>query len=60
MQGRVMDIDVYSKAVQLLERIANSVYERDPKNANLICFSTIEVQVVEQWIKEFIDEQKTP
>ena len=52
-----MEIDLYPKAVQLLEKIANSVHERDPKNANLLCFSVSEVQLVEQWLKEFIDEQ---
>jgi hypothetical protein len=51
-----MDIDLYSKAVQLLEKIANSVHERDPKNPNLLCFSSTEVGVVEQWLKEFVEE----
>ncbi len=53
-----MDIDLHSKAVHLLEKIANSVHERDPKNLNLLCFSTTEVQVVEEWLKEFIKEQQ--
>lgn len=52
-----MEIDLYSKAVQLLEKIANSVYERDPKNPNVICFSTTEVQLVEKWLGEFVEEQ---
>ena len=54
-----MDIDIHAKAMQLLEKIANSVHERDPKNPNLLCFSSTEVQVVEQWLKEFIDETST-
>jgi len=53
-----MSIDLYAKAVNLLEQIANSVHERDPKNPNLLCFSTAEVQVVEEWLKNFIDENK--
>lgn len=53
-----MNIDLYAKAVQLLEKIANSVHERDPKNINLLCFSVSEVQVVEEWLKEFIEETK--
>ena len=58
-KGDLMAIDLYAKAVQLLERVANSVHERDPKNPNLLCFSTIEVQVVEEWLKEFVqDTQK--
>ena len=51
-----MDIDLHSKAVHLLEKIANSVHERDPNNANLLCFSKTEVMVVEQWLKEFVEE----
>lgn len=51
-----MSIDLYAKAVNLLEQIANSVHERDPKNPNLLFFSASEVQVVEEWLKEFIDE----
>ncbi len=51
-----MDIDFYAKAVHLLEKIANSVHERDKKNPNLLCFSTTEVHLVEEWLKEFIGE----
>lgn len=51
-----MSIDLYAKAVQLLEYIANSVHEREHKNANLSCFSTNEVQIVEKWLKDFISE----
>lgn len=49
-----MEIDFYSKAVHLLEKIANSVHERD--HINLLCFSTKEVRVVEQWLKDFTQE----
>lgn len=51
-----MIIDTYAKAVQLLERVANSVHERDVKSPNLLCFSSNEVQVVEEWLKELINE----
>ena len=52
-----MSIDYYAKSVELLERIANSVHERDPKNPNLylLCFSSSEVQLVEHWLKEFYE-----
>lgn len=55
-KGVLMDIDIRAKSMQLLERVANSVHERDPKNPNLFCFSTSEVQVVEEWVREFIKE----
>lgn len=51
-----MDIDFHLKSVQLLERLANSIYERDSKNPNLVCFSANEVQVVKEWIKDLIKE----
>ena len=50
-------MDLHAKAIELLERVANSVHERDPKNPNLLCFSINEVQLVEKWLKEFVDEQ---
>jgi hypothetical protein len=48
-----MAIDLREKSTQLLERVANSVHERDPKNPNLLFFSGKEVQVVEDWLREF-------
>ncbi len=59
-----MTIDVYSKSVQLLERIANSIHERDQSitmnliNNNSLCFSKKEVAVVEQWLEELLIELK--
>lgn len=50
--------DLYAKAVNLLEKIANSIHERDIKNPNLICFSITEVQLVEHWLKDFIIEHE--
>jgi hypothetical protein len=55
-----METDLHSKAVHLLEKIANSMYERD-KSPNIIwSFTSAEVLVVEKWLKDFIDEQKSP
>lgn len=48
-----MDIDLHAKSIQLLEKVANSIYDRD---ANLLCFSSNEVQVVKDWLTEFINE----
>ncbi len=53
-----MQIDLHSKAVHLLEKIANSVHERDPNNPNLLCFSKTEVQVVEEWLQDFVRENQ--
>ena len=53
-----MVIDIYAKSVQLLERVANSVHDRDPKNPNLLTFSVSEIHIVEDWIKELLKELK--
>jgi hypothetical protein len=53
-----MDINLHEKAINLLEKIANSVYERDPHNPHLMCFSITEVNLVEQWLTNFIKEVK--
>ncbi len=55
-----MNIDIHAKSLQLLERVANSVHERDPKNPNVMCFSNCEVQVVEKWIEELLEELRRP
>jgi hypothetical protein len=51
-----MNIDLHSKAIHLLNEIANSVHEHDPKASNLLCFSKTEVEVVEKWLEDFIKE----
>lgn len=47
------DMDYHALSVDLLQRIANSVYERDSKHPNLLFFSGDEVGVVESWLKDF-------
>ena len=54
----MMNIDLYAKSVELLEQIANSVHERDPKNANLLFFSVNEVQLVKEWLRDFLIDNK--
>lgn len=50
-------MNVHEKSIELLERIANSVHEREPRVPNLLCFSSAEVQVVEKWLKEILFEE---
>ncbi len=49
-----IDLDLHSSAIQLLEKIANSVHDRSQSAINLLCFSTSEVELVEQWLIDFI------
>ena len=51
-----MTIDIHAKSVQLLERVANSVHDRDPKSPNLLTFSLSEIHIVEEWIRELVEE----
>ncbi len=51
-----MAINTYAKSVQLLERIANSVHERDPKIFHQLFFNMSEVLLVQEWIHELIKE----
>ena len=53
-----MEIDIYAKSVQLLERVANSLHDRDPKNTSLLRFSLKEIHIVENWLKELLTELK--
>ena len=46
-----MGIDLHFLSQQLLERLANSIHDRDV-NQKDFCFNTKELQVVEEWINE--------
>lgn len=48
-----MTIDYHAKAMELLEQVANSVHERDPKNPNLLSFTRSEIELVEGWLRGF-------
>jgi len=50
-----MSLDINFLSSQLLERLANSIHDRDP-NSNQFCFNIAEIQVTEQWLKELIRE----
>lgn len=49
-------MNYYDKAVELLEKIANSVLERDPKTPNPLFFSVDEVKVVKDWLEELLED----
>ena len=49
-----MSIDLYQKSSELLERLANSILDRDPQNPNPFCFNVAEVHIVEEWLKELL------
>jgi len=47
-----MDIHVQSRI--LLERLANSIFDRDPLTKSPVYFTTKESHIVEQWIKDVL------
>ena len=53
-----MSIDLYQKSSELLEKLANSIYDRDPGNPNPFFFSLAEIHIVENWLSEFMKEVK--
>jgi len=51
-----MDLDLYVKSQQLLETLANSIHDRDPKNPNPFFFSINEIHAAERWLEVFTKE----
>lgn len=49
---------MHAKSAQLLERLANSIYDRDRANPYTLCFTSNEMHIVETWIDELIEEIK--
>lgn len=53
-------MDLHVRSTQLLERLANSIYDRDAYAYEHFAFSVKEIQIVEEWLKEVINEIKKP
>lgn len=51
-----MGIDLHAKSQHLLEVLANSIHDRDPKNLSPFTFNMAELHATERWLKEFIKE----
>jgi hypothetical protein len=50
-----MAIDIHQLSSQLLERLANSIYDRD-NNQKGFCFNTQELRVVEKWLTDTVQD----
>lgn len=55
-----MSVDINGKSSQLLERLVNSIYDRDVGNIppQPFFFSLKEVTIVQEWLKETLYEAK--
>lgn len=51
-------MDLHAKSQQLLETLANSIHDRDPKNLTPFFFNIAEIHAAEQWLKDFVKELK--
>lgn len=51
-------MELHEKSQQLLETLANSILDRDPKSHTPFFFNKPDIQVTEQWLKQFIKEIK--
>jgi len=51
-----MDRHLDQKAHKLLEALANSIHDRDPKSQTPFFFSINEVEIAEEWLKNFLKD----
>jgi hypothetical protein len=51
-----MNIDLHAKSQDLLETLANSIHDREPKSTSPFFFNINEIHVAEKWLKEFLNE----
>lgn len=52
-------MDVYVESRLLLEKIANSIYDRDPQYFNQFFFTIKEVHIVEEFIEKIKEESQS-
>lgn len=53
-----MTIDLNAKSQELLEKLANSIHDRESKSITPFFFNINEIHVAENWLEEFIKEIK--
>lgn len=51
-------MDLHAKSQQLLEALANSIHDRDPRSLDPFFFNIAEIHVAEAWLSEFVKELK--
>lgn len=51
-----MTIDIYAKSSNLLEALANTIYDRETPPVLPFTFTLKEVQCVEKWLKDLLSE----
>jgi hypothetical protein len=51
-----MPIDLHYTALDLLNILANSIHDRDPKITPPFFFSAQDIQILENWLSRFVNE----
>jgi hypothetical protein len=51
-----MSIDLHLKAQDLLETLANSIHDREPKIGNPFFFTIHEINKAHEWLDKFVEE----
>lgn len=51
-----MSLDLNVKSAQLLEKLANAFYDREPNNPTPFSFKSSDVILVETWLRETMNE----
>lgn len=54
-----MKVDLHAKSELLLKQLANSLFDREPKNPNPVFFTAIEIEIVENFLNELLKDAKT-
>lgn len=58
-RGFLMKVDLHAKSELLLKQLANSLFDREPKNPNPVFFTAIEIEIVENFLNELLKDAKT-
>lgn len=53
-----MDINITNKAKELLELLANSILDNETSRKDPICFTIKQINLIEHFLIDFINEQK--
>lgn len=49
-------MDIHAQSAQLLERLANSIYDREGQQSASFAFTTKEIHIVESWLKDVVEK----
>ena len=54
-RGFLMKVDLHAKSELLLKQLANSLFDREPKNPKPVFFTAIEIEIVENFLRDLME-----